>query len=238
MKTIDCLGYSLFTGKFESINKNEKGKIINTINSHSFQVAKSDFDFKEALLNSDYLLPDGVGFVIASRVLTNYKLKKYAGFDVHKDILEYYNSINGRVFYFGSTKETHTKIKEKINIEYSNIVVGFLSPPFKEKFTKLENDSFIEIINKFNPDVLFIGMTAPKQEKWVHEFKDYLNAKFICSIGAVFDFYAGNITRSPKWMIFIGLEWLYRSLKSWRLAKRNLSSNPAFIIEIFKNYFS
>lgn len=237
---IEVLGYPLFTKKFEKIlEKSHKEKcFIYTINAYSFQVAKSDINFKEALLSANYLLPDGVGFVYAAKILNKVNIKKYAGFNLHQDILKHYNNTKGRIFYFGSTNETLVKIKEKIAIEFPNITVETLSPPFKDQFTVAENRSFINAINNFKPDVLFVGMTAPKQEKWVHEFKDYLNAKFICSIGAVFDFYAGNITRSPKWMIFIGLEWLYRSLKSWRLAKRNLSSNPAFIIEIFKNYFS
>ena len=89
-------------------------------------------------------------------------------------------------------------------------------------------------VNVFNPDVLFVGMTAPKQEKWVHLYKNELNANTICSIGAVFDFYAGNIERAPKLMINLGLEWLHRSFKSSRLLRRNFISNPKFIIHNLK----
>ena len=92
-------------------------------------------------------------------------------------------------------------------------------------------------VNVFNPDVLFVGMTAPKQEKWVHLYKNELNANTICSIGAVFDFYAGNIERAPKLMINLGLEWLHRSFKSSRLLRRNFISNPKFILHILKLKF-
>ena len=87
------------------------------------------------------------------------------------------------------------------------------------------------------PDVLFVGMTAPKQEKWVYQYRQNLNATIICSIGAVFDFYAGNTVRAPKILIDLGLEWLHRSLMSFRLFKRNLISNPKFLIYILKEKF-
>ena len=92
-------------------------------------------------------------------------------------------------------------------------------------------------VNKFNPDVLFVGMTAPKQEKWVYQNKHNLNSTVICSIGAVFDFYAGNIVRAPKILIDLGLEWVHRSFMSFRLFKRNLISNPKFLIYILKEKF-
>lgn len=89
-------------------------------------------------------------------------------------------------------------------------------------------------VNIHKPDVLFVGMTAPKQEKWVYEFQTLLNAKTICSIGAVFDFYAGNIKRSSPFWISIGLEWLPRLLKEpRRLFYRNFVSMPNFILEVF-----
>jgi len=88
-------------------------------------------------------------------------------------------------------------------------------------------------VNMFKPDVLFVGMTAPKQEKWVHQFKDRLQARNICAIGAVFDFYAGNVERSSEFWIKLGLEWLPRFLKEpKRLFKRNFISTPKFILEV------
>ena len=94
-----------------------------------------------------------------------------------------------------------------------------------------------EKVNSFKPDVLFVGMTAPKQEKWIYEFKNQLEAKNICAIGAVFDFYAGNVNRAPEFIIRLGLEWLHRSIKSKRLFKRNFISNPKFILHILKLKF-
>ena len=126
------------------------------------------------------------------------------------------------------------KIKNRLSIEFPNIVVDFHSPPYSDLFSVEDNARMVSAINDFVPDVLFVGMTAPKQEKWVYENYAELNAKGICSIGAVFDFYAGNVQRAPRFIISLGLEWLHRSLSSWRLAKRNLISNPKFLMYVLK----
>ena len=93
----------------------------------------------------------------------------------------------------------------------------------------------VEKINVFKPDVLFIGMTAPKQEKWAHEHFDRLDVGHVCCIGAVFDFYAGTVKRPPQWMINLGLEWLGRLLKEpKRMWYRYLISSPVIYIDIIK----
>ena len=91
----------------------------------------------------------------------------------------------------------------------------------------------LEKVNDFKPDILFVGMTAPKQEKWVFANKDNIDANTIVSIGAVFDFYAGTIKRPGNFWVSIGLEWLPRFLREpKRLARRNLVSSPKFLLEI------
>ena len=130
----------------------------------------------------------------------------------------------------GSSVKTLEKIVKKINREYPNIKVGVFSPPFKAAFTKEENDLIITKINEFKPDVLFVGMTAPKQEKWTHEFKNRLNVNTICTIGAVFDFYAENIERPSKFWRDAGLEWFVRLAKEpSRMFKRYIFYGPVFV---------
>ena len=118
----------------------------------------------------------------------------------------------------------------RLEREHPGVRAGFFSPPFKAEFSKDDNESMIKAINEFDPEVLFVGMTAPKQEKWVHENRHLLNAKVICSIGAVFDFYAGTKKRPGKLWRKTGLEWLPRFfMEPGRLWKRNLVSTPLFI---------
>jgi N-acetylglucosaminyldiphosphoundecaprenol N-acetyl-beta-D-mannosaminyltransferase len=111
--------------------------------------------------------------------------------------------------------------------------VGTFSPPFKEDFSHEENLTMIETINRAKPDVLWVGMTAPKQEKWIYENREKLDVKLLGPVGAVFDFYTGKVKRSAPIFQKTGLEWLPRFLREpRRLWKRNLISTPRFILRV------
>lgn len=234
IKNIVFTDYSVFADDLSNIDITEN-IIINTINPYSFLIAENNKLFKQALLESDILLPDGIGIVWAVNFLSNKKIKKIAGYDLFLFLMDKLNKQYGKVFFLGSTNETLANIKKKCAIEYQNIVVETYSPPFKEEFDNIDNETIINKIEKFNPDVLFVGMTAPKQEIWVYKNKPYLNVKTIASIGAVFDFYAGNEARANSLFLKLGLEWLIRSIQNpKRLGKRNLYAIPRFLIKIIK----
>ncbi len=203
--------------------------LINTINQYSYIVAEKDQEFKKALCNSDILLPDGVGIVAASKLLTGKTIKKIAGADIHQYLLEELNKSGGSCMYLGSSEKTLTKIKERLSAEYPAVRLAFYSPPYKPAFSEADNALMVETVNSFKPDVLFVGMTAPKQEKWAYAHKDNLDANVICSIGAVFDFYAGTVSRPHQLWINLGLEWLGRLVKEpKRMWKRYLYYGPVF----------
>lgn len=230
--------YNIFNNDLDSIKINKSKLIINTINAHSYIIAKEDLEFKKALEESDILLPDGEGIVLMVKKLKGKKIKKIAGADIHDKFLEQANSENLKCFYLGSSQKTLDLMKLNLSEKHTNIKFGFFSPPFKKVFSDIDTNSMIQKVNGFEPDILFIGMTAPKQEKWVRANKNLLNAKAICSIGAVFDFIAETKKRAPKWIIDIKLEWLYRSFTELRLAKRYIYSTPLFLIEMYKlKYF-
>jgi len=230
--------YPIFTGQLKDIDLSKKN-VINTINQYSYCIAEKDANFKEALQKSDILLPDGIGITLSYRFLYGTAIKKIAGADLHSYLLNEMNNTNGSCFYLGSSTKTLELIEQKLKREYPNIRFGCYSPPFKPEFTLEENSTMIKAANEFNPDVLFIGMTAPKQEKWVHQNKANLSAKTIGSIGAVFDFYAGTVERPGKIWIQLGLEWFIRLLKEpKRMWKRYLYYGPVFIGLIIKEKFT
>jgi N-acetylglucosaminyldiphosphoundecaprenol N-acetyl-beta-D-mannosaminyltransferase len=209
--------------------------LINTINQYSFCIAQQDTEFKQALQGADVLLADGVAIVAAVKFLNGTTIKKIAGADVHQYLLTHHNKLGGSCFYLGSSDNTLNKIKKRLNNEYPNLKVGAYSPPYKAHFSDDDNHKIIEAVNNFKPDVLFIGMTAPKQEKWAFAHKNDLNATTICAIGAVFDFYAGTIPRPNKFWINLGLEWFIRLIKEpKRMWKRYLYYGPLFIASIIK----
>lgn len=228
--------YSIFYGSLTEINFSKWAHLtISTLNPHSYSIAKKDSIFKNALNSSDILLPDGSGIVLAAKLIHNIKIPKIAGSDIHIHLLKEFNVKGGKVFYLGASEETLSKLIERVKKEYPNIDVKSFSPPFKEVFSFLDNEIMISEVNSFAPDVLFVGMTAPKQEKWVYLYKEKLNAKIICSIGAVFDFYAGTKKRSGKIWIKLGLEWLPRLIREpKRMWRRNFISTPVFLWDVFK----
>jgi N-acetylglucosaminyldiphosphoundecaprenol N-acetyl-beta-D-mannosaminyltransferase len=215
-----------------------KKLLINTLNAHSYNVAHNDEQFHMALLKSDVLLPDGISIVYAMRWLKGIKLTKIAGADLFRYEMERLQLIGGRCFFLGSNKRTLTLIQERATKEFPAVVVWGYSPPFKSEFTHDENEIMLKMVNDFKPDVLFIGMTAPKQEKWVDSNYNNLPNCHVCSIGAVFDFYAGTKKRAPRWMLKLNLEWFYRLIREpLRMWRRYLIGNAVFILNVVEEKF-
>ena len=125
------------------------------------------------------------------------------------------NTIGGKCFFMGSSEKVLALIKQRVKVDYPNIEVETYSPPYKPEFSEEDNRAIVEAINKANPDLLWIGMTAPKQEKWAYTHWHELKIHCHCgTIGAVFDFYAGTVKRAPAWWQRHSLEWCYRLLKN------------------------
>lgn len=216
---------------------NEK-LLITTLNAHSYNLAQTNLAFSETLKKSDVLLPDGISIVLAKRFLDGSKLKKIAGADLFHYEMNRLNNLQGSCFFLGSTVQTLQLIRSKAAIEFPQVKVETYSPPFKNIFNDEDNASMLDAIRQFNPDVLFIGMTAPKQEVWAYQHLEQIQAKHICCIGAVFDFYAGTIHRAPQWIIRMGLEWLYRLVSEpRRMWRRYLIGNAQFVFLILKEKF-
>jgi N-acetylglucosaminyldiphosphoundecaprenol N-acetyl-beta-D-mannosaminyltransferase len=228
--------YTLFNQQLVDINQSKV--LINTLNAHSYNTLQKDESFSKALLDSDVLLPDGISVVWATRLLTGKKIQKIAGADLFKFEMERVNAIAGTCFFLGSSEETLQKIVKQADKEFPHVKVYTFSPPFKTEFSEADNNAMIEAVNAVKPDVLFIGMTAPKQEKWAYQQFQKLEVGHICCVGAVFDFYAGTVKRAPKWLIQIGMEWLYRLLiEPRRMWRRYLLGNLKFIILILIEKF-
>lgn len=221
--------YQLYSNNLTELPQIQK-LLITTLNAHCYNVSRKDAVYREALLESDVLIPDGISIVWAARWLKNERIKKIAGADLFFYELNRLAPTNGKCFFLGSSEETLQKITQRLNQEFPTIQVQTYSPPYKPEFTADENAAMISAINQFQPDVLMVGMTAPKQEKWAYQHYNELQVGHICCIGAVFDFYARTVQRAPHWMIRLGLEWLFRLVKEpRRMWRRYLIGNVKFI---------
>lgn len=224
---------NLLSGKDALASLPDKKLLINTINAHSDNTAQRDNLFAEALENGDVLIPDGISIVLAFkwRHWMNGPKERVAGADLFNFEMKKLNEKGGTCFFLGSNEKVLGLIKEHAAIDYPNINIITYSPPYKPQFTNEENRLMVEAVNSANPDLLWVGMTAPKQEKWAYcNWKD-LNIHCHCgTIGAVFDFYAGTVKRAPIWWQNKGLEWLYRLLKEpRRMWRRYIIGNTLFL---------
>jgi N-acetylglucosaminyldiphosphoundecaprenol N-acetyl-beta-D-mannosaminyltransferase len=227
LSTLDLASYSCLA------KRQNRKSLINTINAHSFNTLQNDQKFYNALQYGTILLPDGISIVLAHWLLTGKRIQKIAGEDLFKWEMVRLEQERGKVFFLGSSEATLAKIIERAKREYPNVTVATYSPPYKPEFTTEDNQQMVEAVNAFKPDVLFIGMTAPKQEKWAAAHFEQLQATHVCSIGAVFDFYAGTVKRAPRWMIAIGMEWFYRLVREpRRMWRRYLIGNAVFIYHV------
>lgn len=203
------------------------------LNPHSVEIAADDKIFHKSLACADFLTADGVGIIYASRILGGNIRRRITGADVFLGVTEAMNrTTGGSCFFLGSTEDTLAKIRDEMAARFPNVkVAGTYSPPFKAEFSQKDNQDMIEAINRCAPDVLWVGMTAPKQEKWIFEQRLDLGVNFAGPIGAVFDFFVGNIDRAGPVMQGLGLEWLPRFLQEpRRLWRRTLVSAPRFLL--------
>ena len=212
--------------------------LIDTVNAHSFVVAQKDEAFAKALMNSDALLPDGISIVKACRWLgtENVPFEKIAGADLFAYEMGKLEAKGGTCFFLGSSPSTLEKIVDRAAKEYPHIDIKTFSPPYKPVFSPEENQAMVDAVNAADPDLLWVGMTAPKQEKWLDEHWPELDIHCHAgAIGAVFDFFAGTVQRAPQKWIDFGLEWLYRLIKEPRRTwRRYLVNNPKFCWLVLK----
>ena len=222
--------------------------LINTINAHSFNTAQHDTAFAEALSCGDFLIPDGASIVKACRWLKakSQPKERIAGWDLfayemsslNEKMKEGWNEgmEKGKVMFLGSSEKVLSLIRERAAKDYPNLEVVTFSPPYKPEFSEEDNRTMIKAINDADPDLLWIGMTAPKQEKWAYSHWKELDIHCHCgTIGAVFDFYAGTVKRAPEWWQRNSLEWLYRLLmEPRRMWRRYIIGNAKFLYNICK----
>lgn len=231
LKDLDIL-----TSRAELAKLPEGKLLINTINAFSYDNARKDVLFSEALQKGDVLIPDGISIVKACRFLNakSQPKERIAGWDLFVYEMEKLNRVGGKVMFLGSSDAVLNLIRHRVAEKYPKIEVDTYSPPYKPEFSDEDNEAMISAINHSNPDLLWIGMTAPKQEKWAYIHLNRLDVHcHIGTIGAVFDFFAGTVKRAPERWQRAGLEWLYRLLSEpRRMWRRYFIGNAKFIYYI------
>lgn len=229
MNLVKTIGFNVFSDDLKKIPiTNSKCRVINTISPNSYGVSTKDIDFENALKSSDYLVLDGVYFAFSSLLLQGKNIKRNQGPDVFYHFMKRMNQEKRKAFFLGSSEANLEKIKNRTKIDYPNIKVGTFSPPFKKEFSDEDNIQMINKINEFKPDVVLVGMTCPKQEKWAIQNREKLHTGLVICIGNVFDWYAGTQkVIHPIWFK-LRVGWLVRIFLRPEIFKRNIGNQMLF----------
>ena len=215
------LGFNLFAGDVSQIPYNDSRKLlINTMNPRVFTISRYNTPLRESFEKTDYLIMDGQYFAAAPFVMNGKWVKKVSGTHVFYHLMAEANRRSGRVFLLGASNKVLELMKERAKNDYPNLTIEYYSPPFKPAFSEEDNLVIRGKINSFNPDIVFIGMTAPKQEIWGYQNKTYLNTRIICAVGGVFDWYAGVLKQPQAIWVRLGLEWFIRTVHRPEILKR------------------
>ena len=203
--------------------------VVNT-GMHGLMEGHRNPEFK-AILNSAHLFaPDGILVVLIARIRGAIIKKRGTGPDLMERFLESTHDKGYRHFFYGDTDETLGQLTEKVRSQFPNqTVVGVHSPPFRPA-TAEEDESIVAEINKLRPDVLWVGLGTPRQERWIYDHRDRLNVPVAIGVGASFKFATGGVRRSAAWISNSGFEWLWRlSQEPKRLWRRVFIDAPQFI---------
>jgi len=204
----DNLTKSEFTAKAENmLHTGERGYVV-TPNAEIVYESIHDDGFRALLNDASMVLPDGAGVVLGAKILGTPLKEKVAGIEFGEEVCKLLAKEGGKLYLLGSKPGIAKAAGEKLADKYPGLVICGAADGY---FT--DEKAVIEKINEADPDVLFVCLGAPKQEKFIKEHFEELNAKLMLGLGGSLDGYAGVAQRAPKWMIDMSLEWLYRLLK-------------------------
>ena len=209
--------------------KELSGNYMCVSNVHTTVMSYDDETYCAVQNGGIMAIPDGGPLSSVGRRRGFTDMKRTTGPDYMKEILSISAQEGYRHFFYGSTERTLYKLLRMIERRYPDVqVAGMYSPPFRA-LTKKVDEGVIQMINESNADFVWIGLGAPKQERWMAEHQGLIKG-FMVGVGAAFDYEAGNIDRAPNWMQKMNLEWLYRLMQEpKRLFKRYFYTNSKFI---------
>ncbi len=218
----------------EKYVKNLKGNLLSgdyicVSNVHTTITSYEDMEYCKIQNGGLMAIPDGGPLSTIGRTRGYLQMERTAGPSLMEELFRASVRCGYRHCFYGSTKETLNKLYSQLVKIYPGIqITGMYSPPFHQ-MTEAEDTAVINLINETNSDFVWVGLGAPKQEKWMAEHQGKINGLML-GVGAGFDYFAGNINRAPLWMQKSNLEWLYRLIQEpKRLFRRYLYTNCKFI---------
>ena len=201
-------------------------------NPHSVMVCRRDEQMRRATLSAGLTLPDGVGVILAAELLGYGRQHRVTGPALMLDLIDRSREFGYRHFFYGGAEGVADELARRMTNQFPGaIVAGTYCPPFRQ-LTAQEDQEIVDRINATRPDVVWIGLGAPKQEKWMRDHIGRIDAPAMIGVGAAFDFHSGNVKWAPWWVRRCGVEWAYRlACEPRRMWRRNLDS-PLFLATV------
>lgn len=212
----------------EKLQKKEQAFVV-TANAEIIMMCQQDKEYNNIVSEqADLVLPDGAGAVWAGRYLGNEVPERVAGFDLYNQLLKLSADKGYKAYFFGGAPGVAEAAKNKAEELYPGVqIVGCRNG----YFTEAEEEAIIKEINDVAPDMLFVALGAPKQEKWLVKYRNQLKPRVLMGIGGSFDVLAGKMERAPKWMQEASLEWAFRLYKQPSRFMRMLAL-PKFVLKV------
>jgi N-acetylglucosaminyldiphosphoundecaprenol N-acetyl-beta-D-mannosaminyltransferase len=217
----------------DAVRGRRKGYICVT-GVHGVMEAQDDAAFKKILNNAFLCTPDGMPMVWAGRLNGNREMNRVYGPDLMLDVCAWSETSGCKHFFYGGTDGVAGLLAQKLKARFPKLaVVGTFTPPFRPLNAE-ETADLQKQIDALKPDILWVGLSTPKQEKFMAEFLPKLDVTLMIGVGAAFDFHSGRVRQAPRWMQRSGLEWFYRlCCEPRRLARRYFRNNPLFVLKYF-----
>lgn len=207
-----------------------ESKIIVTPNAEILQMYTKDAQMQAALKKADYIVPDGVGILLAAKRLGTPMKEKVAGIELGRHLLERSAKEGKRVYFLGAKPGIAARAKECLEEEIPGVqIVGVRDGYFKPE----DEPAIVAEINALDVDMLLVCLGAPKQELWMTSHKDELKVGAMLGLGGSLDIFAHALKRAPDWMIKCRIEWLYRVVKEPKRIAR-IAGLPKFLLSIRK----
>jgi N-acetylglucosaminyldiphosphoundecaprenol N-acetyl-beta-D-mannosaminyltransferase len=216
----------------DAVQQRRKGYICVT-GVHGVMEAQKDEKLRGIFNQALLCTPDGMPMVWSGRLHGHREMRRVYGPDLMLDVCEWSQKNPCKHFFFGGDAGVAEELQRKLTAQFPNLqVVGCYTPPFRPLNAE-EEAQLQETIRTLRPDILWVGLGTPAQEKFMAEFLPKLDVTLMIGVGAAFDFHSGRVRQAPRWMQRSGLEWFYRLCQEpRRLAKRYLRNNPLFALKI------
>jgi N-acetylglucosaminyldiphosphoundecaprenol N-acetyl-beta-D-mannosaminyltransferase len=228
-----CMEYSQVIQQIGRWHNDRKCRAVSFVNPHSVMVALKDPGMAKALQQSSLILSDGIGIVVGSRILGYPLVHRVTGPAFMLKLCEWSQYYGYSHFFYGGAEGVVEKLVEHLTEKYPRLkIAGTHCPPFRN-LTPQEEQDVIRKINSCKPDIVWVGLGAPKQEKWINQHLGKIHSTAMIGVGAAFDFHSGHRKWAPQWIRDMGIEWLYRFLQEPRRMWRRTLNNIIFLFCIF-----